>query len=283
MSLRQPKRYPVKFYSWQDTGAPQLSNNDGVIKTILKACLVTGYGDKEGAGWQMPFEDDYRMVLKMPMRTGNPPDIRLENGVVNGVDSHKICGLYDATGLDDTPLTQTNILTKLTNNHPEWFLVASDFGFWLYVPFGENGFTLNRQQQHHVMYCGAVMVLNNTQPKYVITQGGFGVQKSGYAGVWLFGINYPDGIKNLTSGKNISLSLANLNINEVIDGTYMGQRAFLTNGDCLPIYASMTDVLSQGTPSQLTLNGRPMLRTPQQSFQSHAPRAYYVPLDYWEL
>lgn len=50
MSLRNPVKYPVKYYSWQDDQAPQLSNVDGVIKTILKACLVNGYGSKAGAG-----------------------------------------------------------------------------------------------------------------------------------------------------------------------------------------------------------------------------------------
>ena len=49
MSLRNPVKYPVKYYSWQDNQAPQLSDADGVIKTILKACLVTGYGSKAGA------------------------------------------------------------------------------------------------------------------------------------------------------------------------------------------------------------------------------------------
>lgn len=57
MSLLTPERVPVKVYRWDDAGAPQLDKSPGCMMTIYKACLVTGYGDKEGAGWTMPFED----------------------------------------------------------------------------------------------------------------------------------------------------------------------------------------------------------------------------------
>lgn len=54
------QRVPVKVYRWDDEGAPQVESAAGSIKTILKACLVTGYGEgnkrKEGLGWEMAFE-----------------------------------------------------------------------------------------------------------------------------------------------------------------------------------------------------------------------------------
>ena len=56
------ERVPVKVYRWDDAGAPRVSIGAGDIKTILKACLVTGYGEnenrKEPLGWEMPFEND---------------------------------------------------------------------------------------------------------------------------------------------------------------------------------------------------------------------------------
>ena len=55
------ERVPVKVYRWDDEGAPRVSIGAGDIKTILKACLVTGYGEnenrKEPLGWEMPFEN----------------------------------------------------------------------------------------------------------------------------------------------------------------------------------------------------------------------------------
>ena len=54
------QRVPVKVYRWDDEGAPQVEAAAGSIKTILKACLVTGYGEgnkrKDGLGWEMAFE-----------------------------------------------------------------------------------------------------------------------------------------------------------------------------------------------------------------------------------
>ncbi len=54
------QRVPVKVYRWDDEGAPQVESAAGSIKTILKACLVTGYGEgnkrKDALGWEMAFE-----------------------------------------------------------------------------------------------------------------------------------------------------------------------------------------------------------------------------------
>jgi hypothetical protein len=59
--MSKTERVPVKVYRWDDAGAPQVLPAEGDIKTILKACLVTGYGEnenrKEPLGWEMPFEN----------------------------------------------------------------------------------------------------------------------------------------------------------------------------------------------------------------------------------
>lgn len=57
MSLLTPVNVPVKVYKWDDEGAPTLSKVANCMLTILKACLVTGYGEKEGAGWTEAFSD----------------------------------------------------------------------------------------------------------------------------------------------------------------------------------------------------------------------------------
>ena len=36
---------PVTLYQSTDTDAPQLANAQGSLKTLLKACLITGYGE----------------------------------------------------------------------------------------------------------------------------------------------------------------------------------------------------------------------------------------------
>mgnify|MGYP000904319048 CR=1 FL=1 len=46
---------PVTLYLSSDDQAPAITNAN--LSVILKACLVTGYGAKAGAGWTMPYED----------------------------------------------------------------------------------------------------------------------------------------------------------------------------------------------------------------------------------
>lgn len=52
---------PIRYYSFEDAGAPQLPNVStqrtyDSLCTVLKACLVTGYGSKPGAGWTIGHE-----------------------------------------------------------------------------------------------------------------------------------------------------------------------------------------------------------------------------------
>ncbi len=59
MSFLNPISEPVLMYSSTDANAPQINlaaRTAGDVKTVLKACLVTGYGTKQGAGWTIKSE-----------------------------------------------------------------------------------------------------------------------------------------------------------------------------------------------------------------------------------
>lgn len=62
--MLQTTRYPVTLYTSADDGAPQITQTAGALKTVLKACLVTGYGNKQGAGWEVLFEESNKIALK---------------------------------------------------------------------------------------------------------------------------------------------------------------------------------------------------------------------------
>ena len=62
--MLQTTRYPVTLYTSEDAGAPQITSAAGALKTVLKACLVTGYGTKSGAGWEVLFEESNKIALK---------------------------------------------------------------------------------------------------------------------------------------------------------------------------------------------------------------------------
>ena len=56
MSFLNPVNEPVQRFSSKDADAPQINyaaRTAGDVKTVLKACLVTGYGAKAGAGWSI--------------------------------------------------------------------------------------------------------------------------------------------------------------------------------------------------------------------------------------
>lgn len=61
-SLFQLEQKPVTVFRASDAGAPVLTADIGSLKTLLKACLVTGYGSKQGLGWQMAFESTDKNV-----------------------------------------------------------------------------------------------------------------------------------------------------------------------------------------------------------------------------
>lgn len=56
--LFQLEQKPVTVFSSDDVSAPILTGSPGSLKTLLKACLVTGYGDKTALGWQILFESE---------------------------------------------------------------------------------------------------------------------------------------------------------------------------------------------------------------------------------
>lgn len=57
-------RTPVTVFKSTDPGAPVLSSAEGALKTVLKACLVTGYGTKTALGWEALSESDFEITFR---------------------------------------------------------------------------------------------------------------------------------------------------------------------------------------------------------------------------
>ena len=58
-----PTKVPVTVFRSTDAGAPELKVEPGSLKTLLKTCLVSGYGGKQGLGWQMHNESGNNVVF----------------------------------------------------------------------------------------------------------------------------------------------------------------------------------------------------------------------------
>lgn len=282
MSLKQPVRYPAKYYSHLDAGAPQLADVDGVIKTILKACLVTGYGTKESAGWTSLFEDDYRIVLRRPLGVGNAPDIKVENGVINGTAKHRIVSQNNPTGLNDAvELAATNLLARDSSHGQEWHLVACDFGFIFCHQMGGGG--LNQ-----AVFVTETIMLDEAKPPIFAASH---LPNIGYEvpGTLRSALNRPlmDNqhlVKNLLTDANYDSKyyLQLPVVESFVTGVYVAQRVIVNSEFLLPFYISLTRPTASIKDRQVSIDGRPALRFLNDS-TSTAAKSLYIPIDYWEL
>lgn len=286
MSLRNPEKFPVKFYSWRDDDAPQLTNADGAIKTILKACLVTGYRSKTGAGWEMPFEDTYRMVLRRPLRTGNPPDLKIENGVINGAVSHRVVAQDNPTGLDDdNELLAVNLLARDPNHGNEWYLIATDFAFVLCYQMGPNNY---RTDKGNLIFFGSIPKLFESEAdNFLLSVTSNLTNKTGTLSnvVYSFLSTYFNlfDVRTKTNYNNAK-KIITLTMTETETGDYYAQPILIDKLGQMPFFASVSSNFDDTNTKEVVIANRPMLRYVSKIHNtSQEQRALYIPLDYWEL
>ena len=141
------QRVPVKVYRWDDEGAPQVESAAGSIKTILKACLVTGYGEgnkrKDGLGWEMAFEKTQEACF----RSTHPKATKWWLGVDDSKYGERaryvdLCGLLEPTS------AKAGKVKQKVNNSSEFcnFIYKKDYNSrdkiqWVVVG-NERAFTL---------------------------------------------------------------------------------------------------------------------------------------------
>lgn len=141
MSLLTPELVSVKIYKSTDTGAPVLANQANAVAEILKACLVTGYDSKAGAGWTLAFEDLTTKTkifnVKTPVGTNFYLRVYNDTGkLVNIQFSKNATSASVATKVIECS-TKFNYLSAFTTG--AWTLIASDRGFWFFAPITGGG------------------------------------------------------------------------------------------------------------------------------------------------
>lgn len=284
MSLLLPVRYPVKHYSHLDAGAPQISNADGAIKTILKSCLVTGYGAKEGAGWASLFESPDSIVLRLPNLGGamGAPDIKIDNGG----GKYRIVSQDNPTGIDDpAQIAAENLLMRDTAFGIVWHLIATDVGFVFCYQMGENGQT--GYARNNILFVGALpRILDAVTPVFVVNVN-VSIAQNGTGNNWQRGILNTDVvIKDLMSNTAIpNKYFLDIPIPEVYHDNRIAQAVMLGKDYQLPFFASVSkDVSADMQTMAIDMSGRSMLRYNNKMRQdSLGMKVLYIPLDYWEF
>lgn len=107
----------VTLFKSTDEGAPKLTASAGSLKTLLKACLMSGYGDKQPLGWEMPFEQGNVAVFRSRSPESNRHFLRVDNNATR-------------TALMQAYITMSNINTGLgafhySNNYEKFGYIES--------------------------------------------------------------------------------------------------------------------------------------------------------------
>lgn len=128
---------PVNVYRFDDEDAPPLNGNPDSLLTILKACLVTGYGKQKPLGFSLAFEDEHVKVF-CPKPRGLEPQWFLRASDDNGA-SARLQIYLDMTGINDGRIMcapQTPYKYSNKNRTGEWLLVGSSRGFVFFAVCG---------------------------------------------------------------------------------------------------------------------------------------------------
>lgn len=138
------EKLPVSLFRSTDDNAPPLSTEAGSFKTVLKACLVSGYGNKKGLGWEMPFGEttttavfrptdpqSQRRYLKV-VATGEAASNVAPYGRMSGLESGE--DFFGGTG--GTSYLSTHEWGKNINNW--WAIVGTSRGFFM-ITYSEYG------------------------------------------------------------------------------------------------------------------------------------------------
>ena len=142
----------VTVYRSTDAGAPLLTNSNGSLIAVLKACLVDGYGSKASAGWTAPFTGTNLIAFKEGVG-GNNRYLRVYDG---GTDAsgHRVANVraYETmtavstgTGPCPTPgqvsgngATLSYFQAGRSTPNVSWIVVATPSFFHLIVEQGDD-------------------------------------------------------------------------------------------------------------------------------------------------
>lgn len=160
MSFLNPVNEPVLRFSSTDAGAPQISYNSrsaGDVKAVIKACLVTGYGAKAGAGWSIVNEVSHVAEFISPSVAMSDYRLKIDDTSTTNTNWKYI---YQNTlkSFQGGVLSKNNPIIFKTSAQNRWDLIVTPRGFF-FVETVNNQYTLTPSSS--VLYFGAVKSLTD--------------------------------------------------------------------------------------------------------------------------
>lgn len=229
-------------YRWDDPGAPDLSalhssNNERDLMyfhTVLKACLVTGYGAKAAAGWAMPHEETTpdgkgnRFVLTNAANSGS---LLYEGGTFSGGGSYNADTLWACSVVPDmdTPVNAWSWNVKYADRNSQG---SSDVFHktGLYYKYKCDAWVVIANENTCIVVCGIAAYDFSASGSSIVNRYNscllmFGAMHDGFGGVlapesgnfYIAGGSkgdYGDNSSNAGMGRDLLTSLQNILGNE---------------------------------------------------------------------
>jgi len=299
MSFLNPVNEPVLRFSSTDPDAPQINyaaRVAGDVKTVLKACLVTGYGDKASAGWTAI--NEVGNVIEFVSPNVDMSYYRLcvdDNSTASTTWYHR----YQDTRINPTRNSPTKTFGAINNTHASngWTLIVTDLGFY----FIEHVYgTYTSGLSSRITYFGQIKLAINSQTNLCF----FNIGHSGQVSIINLYSNSYGAYYHLPVGNVRPTTIAT---HDVRDSSLNTQRqpslievltdVFALQGDVRivgkhagimsRIDASSTASDMYGVSTILNDNGRPMLKImagngDNSSYAVWQAQGFNIALDYWE-
>lgn len=129
----------ITIYQSTDTDAPILTGQAGALKTLLKACLVAGYGTTPGKGWTLAFEDTNKIALKSSATGASGCVLRIDD---SNTGYAALAGYHAMTDIDTGTGAFGNINQRIRKWYQgsataakAWTVIASDAGVYVFTQF----------------------------------------------------------------------------------------------------------------------------------------------------
>lgn len=168
MSFLNPVNEPVLRFKSTDAGAPQINYNArvaGDVKAVLKACLVTGYGDKASAGWTA--ENEVNNVIEFVSPSTAMSDYRL------GIDDTSTSSTtwyyhYQDARTNPSYNTPTKSFSNVDKSHADngWQLLVTERGI-VFVELVQHS-AVSKLSARITYYGMAKSTLNNSDGRNIV-------------------------------------------------------------------------------------------------------------------
>lgn len=297
MSFLNPVNEPVLRFSSTDAGAPQINYNArvaGDVKTVLKACLVVGYGAKASAGWSIVNEVDHVAEFVSPSVAMSDYRLGIDDSGANNTTWYYQFQNTRTNPAYSNPIKSLSYLNK-THASNGWQLLVTERGI-LFIELVQHS-EVNKVSSR-ITYWGQVKsAINNASGKNIVF---FNVGHNGAIGQPVSFYSATIGIElgsytatrtstaatNALSGSTLQADISFLDLIGAIYLTTDGRDMLI--GELPPMLSRVVNKTSDSYGvTESILDGRSVLNV-EAGYGNPLPNAYRysrsfsVPTDYWE-